>query len=557
MEESSAHEIPVAELVRQLIETESALERAFSGQIDAVIDPVGATPFLLRQAQQALQQKEKSLRLLLEQLPAIVWSTDTDLTITGCQGSHLARIGMNPQDIVGQRLGDLVARDCAALLVHHHRQALHGESTAYELDILGSVYQGHAEPLCDANGAICGVVGMLLDISERKAAEKEMAQRNRELSLLNAITAAATSTLNLEEMLNTLTRVLSAAEGVPGGILLLCDWPGTEPCAGIQWRVSDEVADSLREAASRYCGQIAAGATSDAQSVLCPASPNGAGSHTCLMLSLMAKGDVQGVLCFVDEDRCATDHARARFYEMLAWQVGVAVQNARLFEQVRIGRHRLQSLSHRLVETQEAERRFIARELHDEVGQVLTGLNIILEMAKRMPAETIRASLEEAQGRVYELVDQVRRLSLDLRPPMLDDLGLSSALRWHFERYTTQTGIVIHFDHNDVEFIARPEAALAVYRIIQEALTNVARHAHASEVWVSLHLVDDQVELTIVDQGDGFDPQIAMAANTSIGLVGMTERVALLGGHITIHSHPGQGTRLQAVFPLCSGLGAD
>jgi PAS domain S-box-containing protein len=211
----------------------------------------------------------------------------------------------------------------------------------------------------------------------------------------------------------------------------------------------------------------------------------------------------------------------------------------------------LQFLSQRLVEVQENERRFIARELHDEIGQTLTGLKLIMEVAPQLPAEDMRAKLGQAQGLVTELMDQVSHLTLDLRPPMLDDLGLLPTLLWHFTRYTDLTHIEIQFKHVGIEKRRFPtKIETAAYRIIQEALTNVARHTSARQVkvWV---LVDAQgFNIQILDNGEGFDPQSILSSGKASGLVGIRERAELLGGSFSIQSELSQGTHLEVVFPF-------
>ncbi|MGH9940932.1 MAG: PAS domain S-box protein [Pyrinomonadaceae bacterium] len=212
---------------------------------------------------------------------------------------------------------------------------------------------------------------------------------------------------------------------------------------------------------------------------------------------------------------------------------------------------RLQTLSRRLIEVQEAERRSLALELHDEFGQILTGLKLTLEMCERLPAGEARAYTRQAQALVNDLMARARKMSLDLRPATLDHLGLLSALLSHIKQYGAQTQVRVEFKHSGLEGQRFPaEVETASYRIVQEALTNVARHAESSEatvfVWADPHGLTIQIE----DQGKGFDTETALAAGHTSGLAGMRERAALLGGHFTIESGPGKGTRLTAEFHI-------
>lgn len=207
----------------------------------------------------------------------------------------------------------------------------------------------------------------------------------------------------------------------------------------------------------------------------------------------------------------------------------------------------LRALPRRLIEMQETAGKQIARELHDEIGQVLTGIGMLLSIPESLPPST-QARLEEARRAVQELSGRVRALALDLRPAALDDFGLIAALEGLLERYTRQTGIAVEFVHAGAEGERfRPEVEVAGYRIIQEALTNVARHAAVRHASVTVEASDGTLQVLVEDEGAGFD---ASAVRTGAGLGGMRERVTILGGELEIVSAPGGGTRVSAQLPL-------
>jgi PAS domain S-box-containing protein len=211
---------------------------------------------------------------------------------------------------------------------------------------------------------------------------------------------------------------------------------------------------------------------------------------------------------------------------------------------------RLQALSRRLLQVQERERQALSRELHDEVGQVLTGLHLTLELGERLGGKGLRQAVREARRMVQDLTARARDLSLRLRPTMLDDLGLLPALLWLIERYTAQARVRVAFHHQGLDRRLSPEGETAAYRIVQEALTNVARHAGVGEVTVRVTLEEGTLRIQVEDQGTGFDPDAALASGACCGLSGMRQRAALLGGRLTIESAPGAGTRLSVEWPV-------
>jgi len=237
--------------------------------------------------------------------------------------------------------------------------------------------------------------------------------------------------------------------------------------------------------------------------------------------------------------------------EALAAQAAVAVQNAGLFEQVRTGRERLQALSRRLVEVQETERRHIARELHDEVGQALTTLMVGLRLVERETqlSERAAARVAELKHMTDGVLENLHRLAMDLRPASLDHLGLVAALRQYIETFGRQNDLLVEFASVGLDGERLPPGVeTALYRIVQEALTNVARHAQATSVDVLLERRGSQVITVIEDNGVGFDPKEA-ARSGRLGLFGMQERVEMLGGTLLVESSVGAGTTVVAEVP--------
>src|SRR6267154_199030 len=222
----------------------------------------------------------------------------------------------------------------------------------------------------------------------------------------------------------------------------------------------------------------------------------------------------------------------------------------RLLEETEEGRDRLLALSRRLVEIQETERSEIARELHNEIGQLLTGLKLLIAAGmQRESLEVPDPDQEEMAAIVAELIGRLRDIPMTLRPPMLDEIGLLPTLQWHFGRYTARTRVRVRHQQ-DIESARFPAAVeIAAFRIIQEALTNVARHAAVEEVEVEVRADRDYLTLRIEDRGQGFNPRTASTVG-SAGIIGIQERARLVGGHLTLESAMTAGTRIAVVFPL-------
>ncbi len=279
--------------------------------------------------------------------------------------------------------------------------------------------------------------------------------------------------------------------------------------------------------------------------------------RSMMAVPLVSKGRSIGVLCVdsLSTTSAFTDND-VRVLSTLAAQAAAAIEAAHLFAEVDAARTRAEELAARVVRAQEEERRRIARELHDEVGQLLTGAKLSQEMlAADLPAELaeLRERALENVGLIDETMEVVRKLSFDLRPAALDELGLSAALEWHVERYQHQTGLEVTLRQEPLPRELLDHQAMTVYRIVQEALTNVARHASASEVLVEVTCEGRSLRVQVTDNGCGFDAAAVLRvgpAEGHFGLVGLQERATLLGGKARIESSPGQGTRITVELPL-------
>jgi signal transduction histidine kinase len=233
-----------------------------------------------------------------------------------------------------------------------------------------------------------------------------------------------------------------------------------------------------------------------------------------------------------------------QFFSSFGSLTELVLSNTLLLNEVKSSQLSLQKLSRQLVQVHEEERRNLARELHDEIGQYLTALKLRLGSTARVTGQ-----LDQSLLLVHELIQKVRKISLDLRPSVLDDLGLLPALEWYFERYTQQTRIVVDFDPQNLERQRfSNEIEITIFRIVQESLTNVARHANVEQVFVRLETRPGEIALEIEDEGAGFAMD-AQKAGSSSGLTGMVERARLLQGEMLIQTQPGQGTRIQVRIP--------
>lgn len=266
----------------------------------------------------------------------------------------------------------------------------------------------------------------------------------------------------------------------------------------------------------------------------------------------LTTGDATGGECIdvemVDGARRTIQHAAVPMRDEEGRLCGAIVVNEDITERTRVAselernREQLQALSRKLIEAQEAERRAVARELHDDLGQILTAIKLNLQRRERDQAESIAL--------VDTAIARMRDLAQDLRPPLLDEFGLEASLRWYLERETTRAGLSFELSYT-LPLIRRPAAAVETtcFRVAQESVTNAIRHARARHVAVAVADVEGALVLTVRDDGLGFDVPAARRRANCQGLLGIQERVALIGGALRIDSNV-KGTTVCVTIPL-------
>jgi len=247
-----------------------------------------------------------------------------------------------------------------------------------------------------------------------------------------------------------------------------------------------------------------------------------------------------------------------KFLSTFADQTAIAIHNSQLYEQIRkqsqgllVYRNQLRALTVKMIGSKEEEAKRIARELHDEAGQLLASVYIVLDDIAREVEPPAKERIQKVIGMLDQIEEQLRSLAHELRPTILDDLGLLPAIQSLAQRFSKRTGMDIALDEVPKQrFPLRIETAL--YRIVQEALNNVTKHAQATTVRVQIQQEDGIVRCLVLDNGIGFDAPTVLSRTgaESLGLVGIRERVEILKGKLQIQSAPGQGTQLCVTIPL-------
>ncbi len=403
-------------------------------------------------------------------------------------------------------------------------------------------------------------VALVQDITERKQAEEKIKEQNRRLEILLKFSEQSIGQINMTSLLISLARstldILLAAEAVSVflfdehlGRLIFRGWAshgeGQVDSATVLYHTRlaeliyqsgnlQIVGDMSRQPMLVYWWQL---------------------QGSMLGLPLPVDGKSLGVLIATNTSkRYAFDDENSQWLQTLAVHAITAIQNVRLFEQVIAERERARQLGQQVIDAQEGERGRISRELHDEAGQSLTVLKINLHLiAADLPADFqhIRRQITDFEALIDKTMQHIRELIMNLRPLELDLTGLDAVLQNYCEHFANLTRIPIDY-RGTTAILLGDTAKTYLYRFLQEALTNVLKHAQASRVWVRLSDEANKVSLSIEDDGRGFNPNLETGAEDKtphFGLSMMQERLSLLGGRLELVSSPGQGTHLVAHLP--------
>lgn len=424
--------------------------------------------------------------------------------------------------------------------------------------------------LARANQARIEAQAAALEAQQRRADEVEalnvqLSATAGELSAMVQLSHILTSTIDLRRLLNSaLYQIVHSFERACCSIVFLKRVDGGLELAGEYRRPNAPRPVTLPPLTGVVARAVetgaAVGAGLDGELLALADGGRGLGERKLRTLGvpLRSKEQVLGGLALSsvrEEEPLGSDELNLLI--AFSQQIAAALENARLYQVVQERENQLEDLVRQLVTAQEGERQRIARELHDETGQKLLALGMGLAAVDAQLAAGDAARAGTLVRGLRELDDQavteLRNIMADLRPAQLDDLGLVPALRWYVQQYQTRqpnVAAVLIADRSLPRLPAQHETIL--FRTAQEALTNVARHAHATEVTITLSQAGDDIYLEVSDNGQGFDTSAPPrhAPGSGLGLVGMRERVGLVGGDLRIESQPGHGTRVVIRLPL-------
>lgn len=401
-------------------------------------------------------------------------------------------------------------------------------------------------------------LGATLRLLELREARRKTRSETR---FLRRIADALSANLELPAILDMVTAAAQRLTRARGALVMLTSRDGTEFEIASTSKLDDTrdirglrfpVAGSLSELALRTGRSVRCRDAATDRRPLLQRLQQTDNTRGLMIVPLRGDGGVIGTLNVSSKrPRLFTDHDR-RTLMQLGYQASIAIRNARLFEELRNHRQLLRQLYSQQYTVLESERKRIAHELHDEMGPTLSAILINLQLLKERGAEALLgAKIAETETLLTGIIEKIRELAYGLRPPMLEHLGLAESLKWMIETYFTGGRLAVDYRVSGPPVRLDPDLALAIYRIAQEALTNVVKHARATRVQVRLGVSGSAVRLDVHDDGCGFDAaRVASERRAGLGLASMRERMDHLHGRLELRSRPGKGSQLTVTCPL-------
>jgi PAS domain S-box-containing protein len=512
---------------------------------------------------------------LLANVNDAIIATDEQGIITDWNPAAEELLGWSAAEAIGQPMADLTRPEFVSADSAEASSALaatgrwRGEVRHGTKGDTASICEVTTMTLKDTESTVTGYVSVIRDITQRKQSEEALRRYAERLQILHEVDRAILAAQSLgaiaQAALSYIQQLLVQCQTAiviqfdleaRQGVVLATSFTG-EADLKVGGRIPLEMFGDIEDFRQGKAHMIQ---DTQAASHLSPLiqTLRAGGVRSFVGVPLIVQNELVGSFNLGSDQpgRFASDNVDIA--REVASSLAIAIQQARLFERLQAGRERLQTLSRRLVEVQEIERRRLAHELHDEIGQTLTAVKINLQaLQRREDMAGVEPYLKDSIDVVEHALGQVRNLSLDLRPSLLDDLGLVATLRWYVDRQAQRGGFAAQLviDLPEIPSYLPPELETICFRVVQEALTNIMRHSQARNVRVELRQREAELLLRVHDDGVGFDVQAALEnamKGASLGLLGIQERIWQVGGQIDIRSAPGGGTDIQACLPLSS-----
>ncbi len=516
---------------------------------------VGRDITVLKRMEQALRESERRFRDVARTAGDWIWEVDAESRYIYSSPVVEQILGYKPEEMEGRPLYDTLSAENRDELWQASRQ-FRGQQESFLRLVSEHLHKdGHIVvletsglPMVDGEGNLAGYRGVHRDVTAQQRLEERL---------------SAVYTLGQELVLARNEQAVAQVAVDAARLLLQCHLCGL-------WLVDEEGVNLVRRAvwATETPASLHQLALADKRGITTTVVRTGEAiylpdvrvdsryidtelaSLTALCVPLQVEDRIIGAINVESRREDAFDSEDQRIFFTLATQVSIAIENARLYQAVAQQRERLRALSARLAEAEETERKRLARELHDQIGQNLTALGINLNILQsQIPddlTDVVGGRLSDSLALVKQTTQRVRNVMSDLLPPVLEDYGLVSALRWYGAQFASRVGLDVVVGAEETERRLPAPIESVLFRITQEALTNVAKHAQATQAVITVEMEDGGARLTITDDGVGFDPSLVSAPGDrhGWGLLSMAERAEAMGGSFHIQSGLGKGTQI-------------